>query len=40
MLPVCNDRAALVRLLGKLPVKQRRLSSARLARLYRREVAG
>jgi beta-N-acetylhexosaminidase len=39
MLPVCNDREALVKLLGALPVKARKLSSARLQRLYRKEVA-
>jgi Beta-glucosidase-related glycosidases len=37
MLPVCNDRTALVALLDALPAKARRLSSARLRRLYRRE---
>jgi len=36
MLPVCNDRAALVSLLDALPVKARRLSSVRLGRLYGR----
>lgn len=39
MLPVCNDRAALLKLLDALPVKQRRLSSARLRRLYLRNGA-
>ena len=37
MLPVCNDRAAVIKLLDALPVKQRKLSSARLRALYRRE---
>jgi beta-N-acetylhexosaminidase len=41
MLPVCNDRAALTTLLSQLKVPARRpLASARLAKLYRREVAG
>lgn len=35
MLPVCNERAEVVKLLDALPVKQRRLSSARLKALYR-----
>lgn len=35
MLPVCNDRSEVVKLLDALPVKQRRLSSARLKALYR-----
>jgi len=39
LLPVCNDRASVVKLLAGLPVKQRRLSSARLEKLYRREIA-
>lgn len=39
MLPVCNDRAAVVTLLDALPVKQRRLSSARLKALYRSDTA-
>ena len=39
MLPVCNDRESLVKLLGAVPVKARKLSSARLQRLYRKEVA-
>jgi beta-N-acetylhexosaminidase len=39
MLPVCNDRAATIAVLDALPVKERRLSSARLRRLYRRDVA-
>jgi hypothetical protein len=38
MLPVCNDREALTLLLDKLPVKERRLSSARLKALYRSEI--
>lgn len=37
MLPVCNDRAAVIKLLDALPVKQRKLSSARLRALYRTE---
>lgn len=41
MLPVCNDRVALTTLLSQLKVPARRpLASARLAKLYRREVAG
>jgi beta-N-acetylhexosaminidase len=39
MLPVCNDRESLLKLLAGLPVKPRKLSSARLQRLYRREIA-
>ncbi len=39
MLPVCNDRESLLKLLAALPVKPRRLSSARLQKLYRRELA-
>ncbi|MBL6751904.1 MAG: beta-N-acetylhexosaminidase [Nevskia sp.] len=39
MLPVCNDRAAVLKLLAALPVKTRRLSNARLQRLFRREGA-
>lgn len=39
LLPVCNDRESLVKLLGALPVKPRKLSTARLQRLYRKEVA-
>lgn len=35
MLPVCNERPEVVKLLDALPVKQRRLSSARLKALYR-----
>jgi len=38
LLPVCNDRESVVKLLAGLPVKTRRLSSARLEKLYRREV--
>jgi len=38
MLPVCNDRESLVKLLAGLPVKPRKLGSARLQKLYRREV--
>lgn len=38
MLPVCNDRAAVIKLLDALPVKQRKLSSARLRALYRTEL--
>lgn len=37
MLPVCNSREAVVALLDALPVKERRLSSARLRALYRDE---
>ncbi|MDR3415350.1 MAG: beta-N-acetylhexosaminidase [Nevskia sp.] len=37
MLPVCNDRTAVLELLEALPVKPRKLSSARLQRLYRKE---
>jgi beta-N-acetylhexosaminidase len=37
MLPVCNDREATIAVLDALPVKERRLSSARLRRLYRRD---
>jgi beta-N-acetylhexosaminidase len=39
MLPICNDRESVVKLLAGLPVKARRLSSARLQRLYRKEGA-
>lgn len=39
MLPVCNERAEVVKLLDRLPVKQRRLSSARLKGLYRDPAA-
>ena len=35
MLPVCNERGEVVKLLDALPVKERRLSSARLKALYR-----
>ncbi len=38
MLPVCNDRTAVLRLLATMQVKQRRLSTARLRRLYQRPV--
>jgi beta-N-acetylhexosaminidase len=38
MLPVCNDRESLVKLLAALPLETRRLSHARLRRLYRRPV--
>ncbi len=37
MLPVCNDRAAITTLLDRLPVRERRLSNARLRALYRSE---
>ena len=41
MLPVCNDRLALTTLLSQLKAPARRpLATARLAKLYRREVAG
>lgn len=36
MLPVCNDRTMVTKLLDALPVKERRLSSARLKALYRK----
>ena len=36
MLPICNDRESVVKLLAGLPVKPRKLASARLQRLYRR----
>lgn len=39
MLPVCNDRTALAKLVGALKPAPRKLSSARLARLYRREAS-
>jgi len=39
MLPVCNDRDAVLTLLDRLPVKERRLSNARLKALYRTEIA-
>ncbi len=39
MLPICNDRESVVKLLAGLPVKPRKLASARLQRLYRRETA-
>jgi beta-N-acetylhexosaminidase len=39
MLPVCNNRERLVKLLAALPTRGARLSSARLKRLYRKEVA-
>ena len=35
MLPVCNERPEVIKLLDALPVKQRRLSGARLKALYR-----
>ncbi len=38
MLPVCNSRENLVRLLEALPTRRSRLSSARLKQLYRRET--
>ncbi len=38
MLPVCNDRGEVVKLLDALPVKERRLSSARLKALYRSDT--
>jgi beta-N-acetylhexosaminidase len=38
LLPVCNDRESVLKLLAGLPVKARRLSNARLEKLYRREV--
>ena len=39
MLPICNDRASVVKLLEGLPVKPRKLASARLQRLYRKDPA-
>jgi len=39
MLPICNDRESVIKLLAGLPVKPRKLASARLQKLYRREVA-
>ncbi len=39
MLPICNDRESLVKLLAGVPVKPRKLASARLQRLYRKESA-
>jgi beta-N-acetylhexosaminidase len=39
MLPICNDRESLLKLLAGLPVKPRKLASARLQRLYRKENA-
>ncbi|WP_293370813.1 beta-N-acetylhexosaminidase [Nevskia sp.] len=38
MLPVCNERGEVVKLLDALPVKERRLSSARLKALYRSDT--
>jgi hypothetical protein len=38
MLPVCNDRESVLKLIAALPVKPRKLASARLQRLYRREA--
>ncbi len=38
MLPICNDRESVLKLIAGLPVKPRKLASARLQRLYRREV--
>ncbi|MDT0497161.1 beta-N-acetylhexosaminidase [Algiphilus sp. W345] len=39
MLPVCNDREAVVQVLDALPVKSRPAASRRLAAVYRREGA-
>ena len=39
MLPICNDRESVLKLLAGLPVKPRKLASARLQKLYRREVS-
>ena len=39
MLPICNDRESVLKLLAGLPVKPRKLASARLQKLYRSEVA-
>jgi beta-N-acetylhexosaminidase len=36
MLPVCNDRAALLKLLEQLRVRPRKIGDARLQRLYAR----
>ena len=38
MLPICNDRESVLKLIAGLPVKPRKLASARLQKLYRREV--
>ena len=38
MLPICNDRESVIKLLAGLPVKPRKLASARLQKLYRREL--
>ena len=39
MLPICNDRESVLKLIAGLPVKPRKLASARLQKLYRREVS-
>lgn len=39
MLPICNDRESVVKLLAGLPVKARKLAGARLQRLYRKELS-
>jgi beta-N-acetylhexosaminidase len=39
MLPVCNSRESLVKLIDALPARRSRLSGARLKRLYRRDVS-
>lgn len=38
LLPICNDRESVLKLIAGLPVKPRKLASARLQKLYRREV--
>ena len=38
MLPICNDRESVLKLIAGLPVKPRKLASSRLQKLYRREV--
>jgi beta-N-acetylhexosaminidase len=38
MLPVCNDRSEVAKLLDQLPVRERRASGVRLKRLYRSEA--
>ena len=38
MLPICNDRESVLKLIAGLPVKPRKLASARLQKLYRREI--
>ena len=38
MLPICNDRESVLKLIAGLPVKPRKLASARLQKLYRRDI--